>query len=319
MELKKHQLCIGLSALLFLIAGFNKEFKGIYLADPTIYLDKDIYYLYGTSGDDGFLVYHSTDLKNWKEPAGRTNGFALLKGDAFGSKGFWAPQVFKYNDIYYMAYTADEQIALAKSKHPLGPFKQHTLAPLSGSGKQIDPFIFFDSDGKPYIYYVKLHQGNRIYVSEMKPDLSDMIAGTARECISGTEPWENTEKTNWPVTEGPTVIKSGKHYYLIYSANDFRSKDYAVGYATSESPLGPWKKYTGNPIIYKEKLKSNGTGHGDLFMDKNRKYRYVMHTHHSPETVAPRRTGLIDLEFSEKNNTPALITAKRSSFRLLSQ
>lgn len=290
---------------------------GMYLADPTIYLNKDTYYLYGTSGDDGFLAYQSKDLKKWTIAAGKNNGYALSKGESFGNKGFWAPQVFKHQNTFYIAYTADEQIAIAKSKHPLGPFKQDKLAPLSGIGKQIDPFIFIDSDGKPYIYYVRLNEGNRIFVSEMNSDLSAMVPGTARECLSGIEPWENTEKTNWPVTEGPTVVKHGKYYYLIYSANDFRSEDYAVGYATAESPLGPWKKHQGNPIMSKKTLNTNGTGHGDLFKDKSGKYRYVLHTHYSAETVSPRRTALVDVEFMEQKNDPAVLIPDHSSFRLL--
>lgn len=295
----------------------NKIDTGIYLADPTIFLDNDRYYLYGTSGDNGFLVYQSRDLKKWSAPAGRNSGYALTKGESFGSKGFWAPQVFKHDKIYYMVYTANEQIAIAKSKHPLGPFKQQNIAPVSGIGKQIDPFIFFDSDGKPYIYYVRLNEGNRIYVSEMKSDLSDVIAGTSRECISGVEKWENTENTNWPVVEGPTVTKQGKCYYLIYSANDFRSKDYAVGYAIAESPLGPWKKHIGNPIISRETLHVNGPGHGDLFLDKSGNYKYVLHTHYTAETVAPRRTAIMDFKFVGKPNEPAFLISNDSSFRLL--
>lgn len=289
----------------------------IALADPTIFLDNGTYYLYGTSSDKGFEVYQSPDLKNWKGPVGKNNGFALSKGEAFGSKGFWAPQIFKQNNVYYMAYTADEQIAIAKSDSPLGPFRQKTPKALSGIGKQIDPFVFFDN-GKPYLYHVKLRNGNRIFVSEMKPDLSDVVPETAVECISGVEPWENTEKTPWPVTEGPTVIKRNNLYYLIYSANDFRSKDYAVGYATASSPIGPWRKYTGNPIISRERLKYNGTGHGDLFKDKSGNYRYVMHTHHSSSKVSPRSTGLIDVEFIKKDNREEeVLTADEMSFKLL--
>nr|WP_232325337.1 family 43 glycosylhydrolase [Pedobacter panaciterrae] len=290
----------------------------IALADPTIFLDNDKYYLYGTSSDKGFEVYESSDLKNWKGPVGKNNGFALVKGEAFGSKGFWAPQVFKHKNAYYMAYTADEQIAIAKSDSPLGPFKQEQIKALSGIGKQIDPFVFFDTDGKTYMYHVKLKEGNRIFVSEMKPDLSDVLQETTKECISGVLPWENTEKTDWPVTEGPTVIKHKNLYYLIYSSNDFRNKDYAVGYATSTSPLGPWKKYAGSPIISREKLKFNGTGHGDLFTDKAGNYKYVMHTHHSPAKVSPRSTGIIDVKFAKENGSEAdVLEADESTFKLL--
>lgn len=290
----------------------------IALADPAIFLDKGKYYLYGTSSDSGFEVYESSDLKNWKGPVGKNNGFALVKGETFGSKGFWAPQVFKRKNTYYMAYTANEQIAIAKSDSPLGPFKQVELKALSGIGNQIDPFVFFDTDGKTYMYHVKLKEGNRIYVSEMKSDLSDVLLETTRECISGELPWENTEKSGWAVTEGPTVIKHKNLYYLIYSANDFRNKDYAVGYATSNSPLGPWKKYAGSPIISREKLKHNGTGHGDLFKDKSGKYKYVMHIHHSSTKVSPRSTGLIDIKFVKGNNGEAdVLKADESTFKLL--
>jgi hypothetical protein len=289
----------------------------IALADPTIFLDNGTYYLYGTSSDKGFEVYQSPDLKNWQGPVGKNNGFALSKGEAFGSKGFWAPQIFKQNNIYYMAYTADEQIAIAKSNSPLGPFRQETPRAFSGIGKQIDPFVFFDN-GKAYLYHVKLKEGNRIFVSEMKPDLSDVVPETTVECVSGVELWENTEKTPWPVTEGPTVIKRSNLYYLIYSANDFRSKDYAVGYAIASSPIGPWTKYTGNPIISRESLKYNGTGHGDLFKDKSGNYRYVMHTHHSSSKVSPRSTGLIDVKFIKKDNKEEeVLTADEMSFKLL--
>ncbi|HMI05830.1 MAG TPA: glycoside hydrolase family 43 protein [Pedobacter sp.] len=309
-------LYVASTVCLALLSG-NFEPGPIALADPTIFLDNGTYYLYGTSSDRGFEVYQSADLKNWKGPVGKNNGFALSKGESFGTKGFWAPQVFKHNNAYYMAYTADEQIAIAKSDSPLGPFKQKQLKALSGIGKQIDPFVFFDPNGKIYLYHVKLKEGNRIYVSEMKSDLSDVIQETATECINGTLAWENTEKTEWPVTEGPTVIKHDGLYYLIYSANDFRSKDYAVGYATARSPVGPWKKYSGGPIISREKLKYNGTGHGDLFKDKSGNYRYVMHTHYSSSKVSPRSTGLIDVKFIKKDKEEEVLTADETSFKLL--
>lgn len=292
-----------LSLVLMIFQGKASSVRDtIYLADPTIFLNKGTYYLYGTSGNSGFLVYESADLKNWKGPAGKKNGYALAKGDAFGSKGFWAPQVFKKGQTYYMAYTADEHIAIASSSSPLGPFKQKDLKPVSGAGKQIDPYVFFDTNGKIYLYHVKLQQGNRIFVSELKPDLSDIQPGTARECVTATQPWENTEKTGWPVTEGPTVLKMNGAYYLFYSANDFRNPDYAVGYAVSSSPYGPWKKFERNPILSRGLLNVNGTGHGDFFTDKNGELHYVFHTHHSQNQVSPRATALVDAKLVKNSD-----------------
>lgn len=269
----------------------------IFLADPTVFRDKGKFYLYGTGSPQGFPVYESRDLTNWKPAAGSNNGLALTRGEAYGSQGFWAPQIFLHKGTYYMAYTANEQIAIARSNSPAGPFKQDSSYALSGSGKQIDPFIFFDDNGKVYLFHVKLEHGNRIFVTEMKPDLSDIIPGTEKELISGTAPWENTAKSDWPVTEGPTVMKHGKLYYLIYSANDFRNIDYAVGYATATSPSGPWKKADNSPFISRHNIGQNGTGHGDVFFDNKGNMYYVFHTHRSGDKVSPRATGMVKLKF----------------------
>jgi len=312
-------LCISLASF---VKSKNKnqsatQTSPMLQADPTIFYHQGTYYLYGTSSDDGFLVYQSKDLKSWSGPVGKQKGYALLKRDAFGDKGFWAPQVFTYKNKFYMAYTANEQIAVAQSDSPLGPFKQNSIKPITSTGKQIDPYIFFDSNGKPYLYYVKLQEGNRIFVSAMDTELRDIIPGTAKECLSATARWENTESRSWPVAEGPTVFKIGKYYFMMYSANDYRSKDYAVGYATALSPTGPWNKFEGNPIISRTTVNQNGTGHGDLFKDEAGRCHYVMHTHFSDTKVSPRKTGLIDLTISEQNNAPAILKTDGASFKFL--
>lgn len=274
----------------------------ILLADPTIFHNKGMYYLYGTTtgnvNGEGFQVYTSPDLKAWNGPVGAQNGLALKKGDSFGDKGFWAPQVLAYKDKFYMIYTANENIATAVSDSPSGPFKSETKEPIIKTGNQIDPFVFIDDNGKKYLYHVRLTNGNRIFVAEINDDLQSIKQETLTECISGTLPWENTENTNWPVTEGPTVVKHNGLYYLIYTANDFRSIDYAVGYATSKSPMGPWEKSKNSPIISRKNTNQNGIGHGDIFWDKDQKMHYVLHTHFSSSEVSPRKAAIIDVEFN---------------------
>jgi xylan 1,4-beta-xylosidase len=293
--------------------------KPILLADPTIFHENGVYHLYGTTTGDfpngeGFQVYTSSDLKKWKGPVGAQNGLALKKGDAYGTKGFWAPQVFKYNNKFHMIYTADENIAIASSDSPLGPFKNDSKTPMFNSGNQIDPFFFVDQDGKKYLYHVRLTNGNRIFVAELKDDWSGIKEETLKECISGGLPWENTQNVSWPVTEGPTVLKHNDLYYMIYSANDFRNPDYAVGYATAKSPFGPWEKATESPIISRKDVGINGVGHGDVFYDTNGKMKYVLHTHFSNSGVSPRKAGIIDIDF-EGNK----IKADAKSFILLQE
>lgn len=287
----------------------------IKLADPTIFFDKGVYYLYGTGSKDGFWVYTSTDLKHWSGPAGKRNGHALLKGDAYGTQGFWAPQVFKHNKKYYMAYTADEHIAIAQSDSPLGPFVQQHIGPVSGAGKQIDPYIFKDTNGSLYLYHVRLQNGNRIFVARLKADLSDIDTATVKECLHAEAGWENTATAGWPVSEGPTVLKRSGLYYLFYSANDFRNIDYAVGYATSQSPLGPWVKNKDNPIISRKIIGVNGTGHGDFFTDAKGLLHYVLHTHNSSTAPSPRKTAILTAKFVKSK--PAKVLVDPKSFRYL--
>jgi len=297
--------------------------SAIYLADPTIFNHDGTYYLYGTTGNPkfkdklGFLVYTSKDLKIWEGPKGATDGLALKKGDAFGDKGFWAPQVFEYGAKFYIAYTANEHIAMATADSPLGPFINPSKEDLKAPVKQIDPFVFFDDDGRKYLYHVRLAEGNRIFVAELNDDLLSIKQETLTECLSGKLHWENTQNADWPVTEGPTVLKRNGLYYLIYSANDFRNPDYAVGYATSESPLGPWKKSDKSPIIRRELLGINGTGHGDVFMDKDGQIQYVLHTHLNDSIVHPRRTAIVRVDFAKVLNEIDVLKIDKRTFRFI--
>lgn len=277
----------------------SSQTAAIELADPCILLENGTYFLYGTGGNvnHGFQVYTSQDLVTWVGPSGASNGYALKTGDTYGNEGFWAPQVFKHSGKFYMAYTANEQLAIAESDSPLGPFVQSSIKKLSGANKQIDPFVFMDG-GKVYMYHVRLDGGNKLFVAEMNSDLSDIKPETAKLCIEAQAGgWEDTQNVSWKVAEGPTVIKEGADYFLIYSANDFKNPDYAVGYATSDGPMGNWAKYSGNPILNKVSIGKNGTGHGDLFYDKDGGLKYVFHYHYSDDVVSPRKTAIIDVRF----------------------
>lgn len=287
----------------------------LFLADPTIFEHEGTYYAYGTRGNseikgEGFLVYTSTDLEHWEGPRGATDGFAFKKGDGYGTWGFWAPQVFEQNGVFYLAYTADEHIGIASSDSPLGPFTNGGKA-IPSNTRMIDPFIFFDQ-GKTYLYHVRLEKGNKIFVAEMNEDFSAIKTETLTECIHAENGWEDTEHVEWTVTEGPTVFKKNKQYYLLYSANDFRNKDYAVGYATATSPIGPWTKNENCPIISQTTLGFPGTGHGDVFYSSNGTMHYVFHTHFSENKVAPRKTAILKLNFKKQK-----IFMKPNSFKWL--
>jgi len=307
-------LCAMLASITVSARSAQKD--TIQLADPTIFYENGQYYLYGTGSNRGFPVYQSADLVNWKAGVGRAEGgLALAKGDSYGDKSFWAPQIFKNKGKYYMAYAANEDVAIAESNSPLGPFRQSTIRKVAGPVHQIDPFIFKDTDGKLYLYFVRLQNGNRVFVAPLKDDLSDIDTAAAKECVNSSLDWENTAHKSWPVCEGPTVVKHKGLYYLLYSSNDYQNIDYAIGYATSKSPMGPWTKNPDNPIISRHLVGFNGTGHGDLFAGKDGYLYYVLHTHYSNTKIQRRKTAVIKLAFSA--DKPAKLVADKNSFRFL--
>lgn len=294
----------------------QRTMREMFQADPTIFTDGDTYYLYGTNDEDpnnGFQVFTSTNMETWWGPKGVRNGYALSKEDNFGNTGFWAPQVWKHNGKFYMAYTADENIAVSVSDDPLGPFSSEKMQPVFSSERQIDPFVFIDDDGKKYLFYVRLINGNRIYSAEMADDFMSVKPETVKECITATQPWENTENVSWSVIEGPTVLKHKGYYYLVYSANDFRNPDYAVGYAVSQNINGPWVKNENNPILSRQNVGWAGSGHGDIALDKDKNMFYVFHTHNLNNPV-PRKTAIVKASFEAASEGPDKLVFDGSSF-----
>ena len=279
-----------------------QEKKEIFFADPTIYVDGGKYYLTGTKGGGGapgFAVLESKDLKNWKTPGGSSSveHMILSKGDqCFGTQGFWAPQIFKVDQTYYMSYTANEQTVLAESNTLLGPYRQKEVGPIDGSVKNIDSFVFRDDDGKFYLYHVRFSNGNYIWVAEFDLKTGKIRPETLTKCFNQTEPWEATPNfESAPIMEGPTVVKMKGKYYLFYSANHFKNIDYSIGYAVSDSPFGPWEKYKGNPILHRSIVGENGSGHGDLFKGVDGELYYVYHVHFDQQQVSPRRTRIVPM------------------------
>ncbi len=292
------KICIAALAAAFSLCASSDEMR---LADPTIFSENGVFYLTGT-GDtsNGFTMYSSSDLIHWSSCGNASGGRALYKDDTYGTDNFWAPQIFNYGGQYYMAYAANEQIAIAKSSSPAGPYVQDSPACLNGTTGQIDPFVFFDDDGTKYIYYVRFINGNSIYVGELADDFMSIKESTITHCISAESgTWEMSENTpQAQVVEGPTVIKDNGYYYLIYSANHYQNIDYSVGYAYSTSPTGPWIK-TGHPFLMRQNTGINGTGHGDLFQDAQGQWYYVFHVHASNTTVQTRRTALVPITLTD--------------------
>jgi hypothetical protein len=62
-----------------------------------------------------------------------------------------------------------------------------------------------------------------------------------------------------------------------------------VGYAVASNPLGPWKKYPGNPILSQNaQIGMYSTGHGGIAFSPDGTQMYYVH-HGRPTPTAPQR------------------------------
>ena len=259
--------------------------RNLEIADPFILLDNGIYYAYGTHSPNGIEVYTSTNLREWTlQPQ-----LALHKKNTTEDHWFWAPEIIKTDSTYYMYYSANEHLYVATAKSPLGPFKQMGKEPML-KNRSIDSSPFIDDDGKAYLFFVYIEHGNNIYMAELSDDFLSIKPETMQQCLSVSQEWEKDPLFPYAlVNEGPCVVKKQGTYYLTYSANDYRSKNYGIGYATSNSIKGPWTKSTSNPVL-QHASGMEGTGHHTLFIDKDNKYRVAYHAHYSATQIHPRRT-----------------------------
>lgn len=211
------------------------NFSGVLgIGDPTVLFHEGKYYLYPTGDNHGYDVYISEDLVNWQKGP---RIFQTVE------PGVWAPDVFydKKDHRFYLYYTVNGRIGVATADRPEGVFKdQGTLI-----DKAIDAHMFVDDDGQYYLYYVQ-YPGFRIHVQPMASPVQNK--GDTVPLIQPTDPWEKNQAT---ITEAPWLLKHRDVYYLLYSAGAADSQDYAIGYATAKSPVGPFSKYSGNPIIQK--------------------------------------------------------------------
>lgn len=261
----------------------KKTFKNpmnVRTADPVILYHEGKYYLYGTNNGSGYAVLSSEDLENWE-----LCGMAFQKYDGFyGEDCFWAPEVYYHNGKFVMVFSCRAKnkihsITIATSDSPTGPFVDICGgSPLYSPGYSvIDGNLLFDDDGRVYMYYSKdcstnivngIHESH-LYVVELSPEL-DRVISEPVFCTCPDHDWEKKSGNQWRWNEGPCSFKRNGIYYLMYTANYYASVDYAVGYATSTSPTGPFVKAEHNPILYSDGVTTMGTGHNNYFFSPDK-------------------------------------------------
>jgi len=229
------------------------------IGDPAVISHAGKYYLYPTGDNHSYDVYISDDLVHW------TRGPKVFRSS---EPGVWAPDVFfnKDDGRFYLYCTINGRIGVAAADRPDEVFR-YTGTLIENA---IDAHLFRDDDGKYYLYYAR-YPDFAIFVQPMESPVRKK--GHPVELISPSEAWEMKDV---PVTEAPWLVKHQGIYYLLYSGGSADSANYAIGYATARSPLGPFVKYRRNPIIHR----GNGIfgpGHPSVIRDQAGKLWLVYH------------------------------------------
>jgi beta-xylosidase len=135
--------------------------------------------------------------------------------------------------------------------------------------------------------------GTRFYMRQMSED-GLTFAGDEIEVegVVNNRPWEGR------VVEAPTIWFQDDTYYLFFSANDYASAFYAVGYATSSELTGPYEDAEENPILKSERGGPGfGPGHQTLIEDRDGDLWMVYHAWE--KTFSKRQVWIDEVVFED--------------------
>ena len=247
------------------------------IGEPFIFVENKKYYLFSTiRNGSNFNCFVSEDMKYYDLIGG-----VLDVENSFGKLDFWAPEIIKYNNGYYLFYSARCEnntinISVAKSDKITGPYidinKEKPLINLNIDTVDAHPFI--DNNGKPYLFFVLDCLTNiiddkhvsQICVVELSEDLSK-TKGKIHKLISPTEEWECKTPNNYFRVQSPSVMHIDDTYYLTYTANNFRDINYCSCIAKSKSIFGPYIKRKEGPITNRIEGVISAPGNISYFYD----------------------------------------------------
>jgi len=171
-------------------------------------------------------VFSTDDMAHWTD-----HGVIFsLKDVKWATKHAWAPDCIERNGKYYFYFPADDQIGVAVSNAPTGPFKDALGKPLIGTNeagiRSIDPNIFIDGDGQAYLYFGNSH--DKVAVVKLKQDM-----------ITRDGPIHVVDVKNYH--EGIWVYKRKGLYYFTYPSYRGDMVANLMEYSVAKSPMGPFE------------------------------------------------------------------------------
>lgn len=209
-------------------------------ADPYIFYDNGMYYLYCTGGD-GVHCYTSEKLSGFEH-------IGVVCSDV-GCYQYWAPCVSKFEGKFYMYYSCMSResddvhtqcLKVAVADSPRGPFiYQNDLAePFS-----IDADIAVTENGRYLFYSINDYNAERVGTKIVLDKMLSptLLAKNPRTAVRPTLDEEIfcrnrfKEGEHWHTIEGANFFYEDGWYYLLFSGNCYENNNYYVGYSRAKA------------------------------------------------------------------------------------
>jgi len=260
------------------------------LADPTVVLYKDNYFLFASNAGG---YWYSGDLFSWK--------FVTAPDLPLENS---APTAVVIGDWLYF-FTSNNG-SMFRSKDPTsGKWELYGNSMLLS---MISDFaVFVDTDGRVYSYY-GCTNNDGVMSRELDPNNLLNPIGVPVVCKK-TNPLKKTQKklkSNSDKTgnsvQGSWMNKyNGKYYYQCTELNkDFNN--YSDVVYISETPTGPFKFAANNPFSYRPDGFVSGAGNGSTFADKYGNWWHIAtltsHANHESQS----KLGLFPAGFDKDGN-----------------
>lgn len=237
----------------------NPILAGFYPDPSAIKVGTDYYLTNSTfSYFPGLPVFHSKDLKNWKQIGNVISRPSQMNFmDHRMTRGLFAPSISYNNGIFYVVCTLIDKGGnfVVTAKDPAGPWSDPTFLP---EVRGIDPSLYFD-DTKAYIMYNSdapdykpLYSGHRT-IRMYEFDLVNLkVVGEEKILVNGGV--DISKKPVW--IEAPHILKRNDWYYL-YAAEGGTSVNHSEVVLRSRNVWGPYQPYEGNPILTQRHLQAD--------------------------------------------------------------
>jgi len=281
-------------------AAQNPLIMNQYTADPSARVFGDKVYVYpshdirATPGHgrvgwfcmQDYHVFSSSNLTDWTDHGMILSQYTVPWADST-AYSMWAPDCIARNGKYYFYFPTIAKggvngkgftVGVAVGEKPSGPFKPEP-EPIKGI-HGIDPNVFIDKDGQAYLYWAQ----GQIYGAKLKDNMVELAS----------DPVVLHELPNKGLKEGPYLFERNGTYYLTYPHVENRIE--RLEYATSNSPLGPFK-FTG--VIMDEAPSNCWTNHQSIIRFKGQWYLFYHDDQLSPNFDKNRSIRADSLFFNE--------------------